>query len=101
MDIPTIKQSIANWHNVLNNNVKLIDYFGQGNCFLYDFTVAMGVGSDYVHAYPAIYLDQLVFLMIPSKYDTPAYAATINNYVAVCDVTTLLGGDLRGAGFVA
>jgi hypothetical protein len=81
MDIPTIKQSIANWHNVLNNNAKLIEYFGQGNCFLYNFTTTMGVGSSHVHAYPAVKNGQLIFLMIPSKYDTPAYAATINNYV--------------------
>jgi hypothetical protein len=90
MDIPTIKQSIANWHNVLNNNIKLLEYFGQGNCFNYNFTPAMGTGSDYVHAYPAVKNGQLIFLMIPSKYDTSAYAATINNYVTECDVALLL-----------
>jgi hypothetical protein len=93
MDIPTIKQSIANWHNVLNNNAKLIEYFGQGNSFLYNFTTTMGVGSSHVHAYPAVKNGQLIFLMIPSKYDTPAYAATINNYVTECDVTTMLRDD--------
>jgi len=90
MDIPTIKQSIANWHNVLNNSIKLIEYFGQGNCFNYNFIQQMGVGSDYVHAYPAVKNGQFIFLMIPSKYDTPAYAATINNYVTECDVALQL-----------
>lgn len=90
MDIPTIKQSVANWHNVLNNNIKLLEYFGQGNCFNYNFTQAMGVGSDYVHAYPAVKNGQLIFLMIPSKYDNAAYATTINNYVTECDVALQL-----------
>ena len=90
MDIPTIKQSIANWHNVLNNTTKLLEYFGQGNCFLYNFVQAMGTGSDYVHAYPAVKNGQFIFLMIPSKYDTPAYATTINNYVTECDVALQL-----------
>ena len=90
MDIPTIKQSIANWHNVLNNSIKLIEYFGQGNCFNYNFIQAMGVGSDYIHAYPAVKNGQLIFLMIPSKYDTAAYATTINNYVTECDVALQL-----------
>jgi len=90
MDIPTIKQCIANWHNVLNNNIKLLEYFGQGNSFNYIFTQTMGTGSDYVHAYPAVKNGQLIFLMIPSKYDNAAYAATINNYVTECDVALQL-----------
>lgn len=91
LSIPQIKEYIANWHNVLNNSTKLLEYFGQGNSFYYNFIASMGAGSDYVHAYPAVKNGQFIFLMIPSKYDSPTYATTINNYVVECDIALTLG----------
>jgi len=91
LSIPQIKECIANWHNVLNNSTKLLEYFGQGNSFYYNFIASMGTGSEYVHAYPAVKNGQFIFLMIPSKYDSPTYATSINNYVVECDIALTVG----------
>ena len=87
MDTATIKQSIANWQAIRQNNPKLIGYLSQGNCFDYNFPRTQSLTSSYIHAYPGIYLEKLYFFMIPSAYDNAA-TTNIAQYVTVCPVIT-------------
>jgi hypothetical protein len=80
MTINAITKCIKDYKDLLVDSTALVDLFAQGNCFLYELPENVA-GSDAIHAYPVIFEGNLVFLTIPSKYDTEDYAANINDYV--------------------
>ncbi|OIQ21092.1 MAG: hypothetical protein BM557_04870 [Flavobacterium sp. MedPE-SWcel] len=75
-----IRESIERWKMISRNGDELVKFFEQGNSFFYEVPDYLA-GSEDVHIYPAIYKDRLVFLLIPSKFDSLEYSATISNYV--------------------
>lgn len=74
-----IKDSINKWNDILGDSEALNQYFEQGYCFLYDFP-KYAEDSEYIHAYPGIHGDFLIFMFIPSKFDK-AETKDIQNYV--------------------
>lgn len=84
-----IIQSIQNWQLIKNDPEKLVSYFGQGNCFVYDLQSDLN-DSHHLHVYPGIHEDQLNFFIIPENYDKPEYAETIEHHVEVRTAMWLL-----------
>lgn len=80
-----IKDSINKWNDILGDSEALNQYFEQGNCFLYDFP-KYAEDSEYIHAYPGIHGDFLIFMFIPSKFDK-AETKDIQNYVKASHAT--------------
>ena len=91
MDINTIKAAIQAWGAIHHNGSAMVQMFQQGNSFLYSLP-NYAAGSPRVHVYPGIYQNNLLFFVIPSNYDSAQYAATINNYVTVCDARWFTSG---------
>ena len=83
--------SIQNWELIRNDSVAMNTYFMKGNCFSYDFPT-YAQSSDFLHAYPGIYMDELYFFVIPSAYDKEEYSDRIDKYTVPCMLVTLLGG---------
>ena len=79
MSMQEIKESINKWKDIMDNSEALNEYFEQGSCFLYDFP-KYAEDSEYIHAYPGIHGDFLIFMFIPSKFDK-AETKDIQNYV--------------------
>jgi hypothetical protein len=89
-----IVQSIQNWEAIRQDSETMIRYFGQGNCYSYSFPTYAQT-SDFIHAYPGIYMGELYFFMIPAAYDKEEYSATIDQYTVPCLIGKLLGSDDR------
>ncbi|KAF2519587.1 hypothetical protein E0W68_04380 [Flavobacterium salilacus subsp. salilacus] len=91
-----ISDSINNWKNISRDGKALVTYFEQGNCFFFDISNYSASSSteitEDIHAYPGIYNDSLIFMLIPSQYDNEAYAKDISQYVSVSPVFWSLGG---------
>ena len=85
MNRSEIIDSLSNWQAILNNNQDLIDVLGQGNSFIFELPNYIS-SSQYIHAYPGIYDDKLIFLLIPSEYDNSTYNANFDSYVTVCEI---------------
>jgi hypothetical protein len=89
-----IIQSIQNWEDIRQDSELMIRYFGQGNSYAYSFP-SYGSSSDFIHAYPGIYMGELYFFMIPSAYDKEEYSTTIDKYTEPCLLVNTLGSDDR------
>src|SRR5687768_12319008 len=85
-----IVQSIQNWEAIRQDSVAMIDYFEKGNCFSYNFP-AYAQSSDFIHAYPGIYNDELYFFVIPAEYDKEEYSTTIDQYTEACLLVNIVG----------
>lgn len=83
-----IKESIANWEAIRQDNAQLLQYLDQGSFFNFNRQVYPKV-SPSIHAYPGIYEGKLYFFLIPSEYDKEEYSDEIDKYVTVCDVTDI------------
>jgi hypothetical protein len=70
------------YEDISADDKALIDYYEQGNCFFFD-KPHYAAHSSSIHAYPAIFAGNPVFFMIPSEYDSPDYANTINDYISM------------------
>jgi len=84
--------SIQNWDAIRQDSQALIDFFGQGNCFEYDFPAYAG-NSAVLHAYPGIYEDELYFFVIPAEFDNKNYGDVIDQYTTACLVVNIVGDN--------
>lgn len=89
-----ITTAINNYTAILQDGNALVQLYNQGDCFKY-ITQHYQPASPAIHAYPAIHEDHFIFLMIPSHFDTVAYADDIADYVQSCEVfSNMRGGEL-------
>ena len=82
--------SIQDWELIRQDSELMITYFGQGNCYSYSFPEYART-SDFLHAYPGIYNNELYFFMIPSAYDKDEYHDTIDKYTTPCLLVNMVG----------
>ncbi|AWH83766.1 hypothetical protein HYN59_00950 [Flavobacterium album] len=87
-----ILQSIANWNAIIKDGPALVTALGCGNRFSYTNT-SYPVTSEYIHAYPGIYKNDLFFFLIPQAYDKKEFKSQISAYTQPCKVYWTLSGS--------
>ncbi len=89
-----ISAAINNYNAILQNGTSMVDLYDQGDCFKYIVQNYQPV-SGAIHAYPGIHEGNLIFMMIPSHFDSPMFADDIADYVQSCEVfSNMRGGEL-------
>lgn len=90
-DTIAIKESLAQWKNILNDVKELEKYLSQGNYFQFELP-DYALGSEVLHVYPGIHEETTYFFVIPAQYDNAEYAETFDQYTTVCKLAKYVGG---------
>ena len=85
MDLDTIRGAIARWNHNRYDEEKMLSYFSQGSCYLYEKPTD-AAGSDYIHAYAGADKGKFYFFLIPEEFDNEAYEDELIDHITVCHV---------------
>lgn len=97
MEFREIVECIKKWQQCRSNADKLLAYFKQGNAFRFTFQPGSGDtgNAEYLHAYPGINGDSLVFFLLPAHLDSVQHADEIALYTQVCTVQRIISSGLE------